>query len=110
MHMSGFPKSSFFILPGSVTAPITFFVISSGLSDKYIAFPSDFPIFSFPSSPFILACPDKTSFGSFNTSLPYMLLNFLTISLHCSISGNWSSPTGINSPSKHVISAAWLTG
>ena len=33
-HTSGFPKSSFFILLGSVTALITFFVISSGESDK----------------------------------------------------------------------------
>ena len=36
---------------------------------------------------------DNTASGSTNTS-PYMLLNFLTISLHCSINGNWSSPTG----------------
>ena len=74
-----------------------------------MAFPNDFPIFSFPSRPFILFSFDNTASGSFNTS-PYILLNFLTISLHCSINGNWSSPTGMIVPSITVISAAWLTG
>lgn len=74
-------------------------------SDKYNAFPSDFPILTFPSNPLILGLLLSTAFGSTKVS-PYIELNFLTISLHCSINGSWSSPTGISSASNAVISAA----
>ena len=52
---------------------------------------------------------DKYISGSFKTS-PYVELNVLTISLHCSNNGSWSSPTGTKSALKAVISAAWLIG
>ena len=69
-------------------------------------------IFAFPSTPGRRRCMRFSGImadGRIRVS-PYVLLNFSTISLVCSIMGSWSSPTGTTVASNAVMSAACETG
>ncbi|MCY1244012.1 hypothetical protein D9M72_570610 [compost metagenome] len=85
-------------------------LICSGDAPSAIALPSDLLILALPSTPGRRPNLGISALHSGSMSRPTWLLMRRTISLVCSISGAWSSPTGTTWALNAVMSAACAAG
>ncbi|MOA13809.1 hypothetical protein D3C78_1338720 [compost metagenome] len=82
----------------------------SSLAERSSVLPSDFDILALPSMPGRRLVSLSMALQWRSTGAGSRLFILWTISLVCSIIGNWSSPTGTTSALNALISAAWLMG
>ncbi|MNT20927.1 hypothetical protein D3C72_1562490 [compost metagenome] len=85
-------------------------LICSGEAPSAMALPIDLLILALPSTPGRRPNSGIRALHSGSTSRPTWWLIRRTISLVCSISGAWSSPTGTTCALKAVMSAACEAG
>jgi len=78
--------------------------ISSALAPRLMVLPSDLLILALPSMPGRRPTSGTKALASTRISRPTVRLKRRTISLHCSIIGIWSSPTGTTLALKAVMS------